>query len=65
MSACVHYVAECLVPELGWIAIPGEYSHPDFADSAAFRFALKWGGSDTRVSALECDGSCKQESGDD
>ena len=61
MSACVHFVAEVLVPELGWITVPGEFGHPSHADSEALRFAMKWGGTDTRVQSLECDGSCTQE----
>jgi hypothetical protein len=65
MAACVHWIAEVLVPGLGYVQVPGEFASDSLADTEAWRFAIKWGGTKTTVHALECDGSCTQETADE
>jgi hypothetical protein len=65
MVACVQWIAEVLVPEIGYIQVPGEFASDSFADAEALRFAIKWGGTKTTVHAVECDGSCIKETSDE
>jgi hypothetical protein len=48
-DACDAWVAEVLLPELGWMKVPGHWPNDITADHQALRFAMKWGGTDTRI----------------